>query len=197
MSSIRTLIASYDPIYLLGLKSLLEHEENIEVVDCTFNHLEMHIHHISFHILIIHVPFLNIETIEWIRHIKKRYSFAHFILICPCYHHAIASMAHEAGASAIVTSEIFQAKLKTILQQVASGQALFLIEHQSFNQKLSNIEICILQIIANDYTNKQISEQLGISKRTVERHLSSCFEKLEVSSRAGAIAVAMRLKLIE
>ncbi|WP_241737099.1 helix-turn-helix domain-containing protein [Anoxybacillus flavithermus] len=43
----------------------------------------------------------------------------------------------------------------------------------------------------------QISERLKISKRTVERHLSSIFEKLGVSSRTGAVAEALRLQLIK
>ncbi|WP_241737871.1 helix-turn-helix domain-containing protein [Anoxybacillus flavithermus] len=62
---------------------------------------------------------------------------------------------------------------------------------------LTNIEINILQMLADDQTSVQISERLKISKRTVERHLSSIFEKLGVSSRTGAVAEALRLQLIK
>lgn len=194
---IRLLITSYDPIYLLGLKSLLSNEKNIEIIDYTYNYPDKYICSISFDILIMHIPFLNTKTIEWIRYARKQSPLVHFILICPCYHPAVVSTAYEAGVSAIVTSEIFKTQLSNILQQVANGQTLFLIEQQPLLCKLNDMEIRILQMIANDYTNNQVSEKLNISKRTVERHLSSCFEKLGVKSRAGAIAAAMRLKLIE
>ena len=62
---------------------------------------------------------------------------------------------------------------------------------------LTKIEIDILQMLADDQTSVQISQRLNISKRTVERHLSSIFEKLGVSSRTGAVAEALRLQLIK
>ncbi|WP_461202568.1 helix-turn-helix transcriptional regulator [Anoxybacillus sp. TBDG-1] len=194
---IRVLVTSYDPIYLLGLKSLLKNEHNIKVLCCISNQLDEYISHIPLHVAIIHIPFLDIETIEWLRSAKESANAVQFIIICTCYHHTFVPMAYEAGISAIVTSEMFQTQLTTILKQVANGQTLFLTTPPSSFCKLNDIEIRILQMISNDCTNKQISEKLNISKRTVERHLSSCFEKLDVNSRAGAIAAAMRLKLIE
>ncbi|ACJ34577.1 helix-turn-helix transcriptional regulator [Anoxybacillus flavithermus] len=156
-----------------------------------------YIYSISFDILIMHIPILDTKTLEWVRRSKRQSPIIHFILICPCYYPAVVSTAYEAGVSAIVTSEIFKTQFPNILQQVANGQTLFLIEQQPPLCKLNDTEIRILQMVSNDFTNRQISEKLNISKRTVERHLSSCFEKLGAHSRAGAIAAAMRLKLIE
>ena len=48
----------------------------------------------------------------------------------------------------------------------------------------------MLGLIAGGRTNREIAEGLGISERTVDRHVSNIFTKLGVSSRAGATALA-------
>ncbi|MEY9975872.1 DNA-binding CsgD family transcriptional regulator [Lysinibacillus sp. RC79] len=57
-------------------------------------------------------------------------------------------------------------------------------------------EYKILQKIAEDKTNNDISEELGISKRTVEHHISSIIRKLNVDSRVGAVVIAIKLGLL-
>jgi len=45
--------------------------------------------------------------------------------------------------------------------------------------------------VAAGRTNRAIAEELVISEKTVERHLSNIFTKLEVSNRAAATAFAL------
>ncbi|MES0856085.1 helix-turn-helix transcriptional regulator [Geobacillus sp. G4] len=80
------------------------------------------------------------------------------------------------------------------LRQSKMGNPLF---RQGYVKCFRCIYIDILQILADDQTSAQISEKLNISKRTVERHLSSIFGKLGVLSRTGAVAEALRLQLIK
>jgi len=54
----------------------------------------------------------------------------------------------------------------------------------------------VLQRIAEDKTNNDISEELGISKRTVEHHISSIIRKLNVDSRVGAVVIAIKIGLL-
>lgn len=51
-------------------------------------------------------------------------------------------------------------------------------------------EIEVLHLVAAGGTNKAIAAELGLSERTVERHLSNVYDKLGVSSRAAATAFA-------
>jgi DNA-binding CsgD family transcriptional regulator len=50
----------------------------------------------------------------------------------------------------------------------------------------------ILALVAAGRTSKDIAGELGISESTVNWHLSNVFERLGASSRAEAVAIAMR-----
>lgn len=64
------------------------------------------------------------------------------------------------------------------------------------NSGLTKRELEVLQLIADGKSNKAIANELFISERTVERHVSNIFTKLDVSSRSGATAYAYKHDLI-
>jgi DNA-binding NarL/FixJ family response regulator len=57
---------------------------------------------------------------------------------------------------------------------------------------LSPRELEVMELVAAGLTNEAIAEQLTLSVRTVERHLSNVYAKLRVSGRAGRAAAAVR-----
>jgi DNA-binding NarL/FixJ family response regulator len=57
-------------------------------------------------------------------------------------------------------------------------------------------EVEVLQLIATGRTNRAIAERLGISDKTVARHVSNIFTKLGLSSRAAATAYAFQHDLL-
>jgi DNA-binding CsgD family transcriptional regulator/tetratricopeptide (TPR) repeat protein len=61
---------------------------------------------------------------------------------------------------------------------------------------LSPREAQVLRLVAAGKTNRAIAEELFISDKTVARHVSNIFDKLGVSSRAGATAWAYQRNLI-
>ncbi len=61
---------------------------------------------------------------------------------------------------------------------------------------LSTREVQVLRLVAAGKTNRAIAADLFISERTVERHISNIFLKLDVASRAAATAYAYEHRLI-
>ncbi|MBB3036608.1 helix-turn-helix transcriptional regulator [Hoyosella altamirensis] len=57
---------------------------------------------------------------------------------------------------------------------------------------LTNRESEVLRLVSEGLPNDEIADRLFLSKRTVEHHISSIFRKFGVSSRAEAIAAALR-----
>jgi DNA-binding NarL/FixJ family response regulator len=58
------------------------------------------------------------------------------------------------------------------------------------DRPLTGRELQVLRLLATGRTNRAIAEDLGISEKTVARHVSNIFLKLELSSRAAATAYA-------
>jgi len=56
-------------------------------------------------------------------------------------------------------------------------------------------EVEVLRLVANGASNAAVAESLGISVHTVKRHVANLLQKLRVSSRAEAGAVARKLQL--
>jgi len=64
------------------------------------------------------------------------------------------------------------------------------------NGPLTARETQVIQLIAEGRTNKGIANALGVSEKTVARHVSNIFTKLDLTSRAAATAYAFRNKIV-
>jgi DNA-binding CsgD family transcriptional regulator len=58
-------------------------------------------------------------------------------------------------------------------------------------------EVEVLALLADGRRNAQIAEQLFLSRRTVDHHVSAVLRKLDTGSRGEAVAAAKRLGLLE
>ena len=57
-------------------------------------------------------------------------------------------------------------------------------------------ELQVLRLVAAGKTNKAIANQLFLSEKTIDRHVSNIFDKLDVASRSAATAYAYKHKLV-
>ena len=98
--------------------------------------------------------------------------------------------------------------LKAIRTVMATGSYLspevmqnFIKSHQQketiYGKKLSEREIEIIRLVADELTTEQIAEKLHLSVLTVKTHRKNIFLKLGVKNSAGLIKYAMRKGLIE
>jgi len=54
----------------------------------------------------------------------------------------------------------------------------------------------LLRLVAQDLTDAQIAQRLGLSKRTISNQLSQLFRQLKVRGRTGAVLTAMKHELL-
>jgi DNA-binding CsgD family transcriptional regulator len=79
---------------------------------------------------------------------------------------------------------------------IARIDALVAADGREPSHGLSARELQVLRLLASGKTNKAIARELSLSEKTVDRHVSNIFNKLDVPSRAAATAFAYRQKLI-
>jgi DNA-binding NarL/FixJ family response regulator len=79
---------------------------------------------------------------------------------------------------------------------VARVAALTRPRPASAHTGLTGREVEVLRLVATGMTNHAIAGRLGISERTVDRHVSNIFTKLDLNSRAAATAYAYQHKLL-
>ena len=119
----------------------------------------------------------------------------------------------NAGVKGILPQTSTESEIIAAVEAVASGLVVLhpeIIDNLQL-QKTTNLqqqvginsietltprEIEILQMLTPGLSNKAIAKQLSISDHTVKFHVSSIFQKLNVSTRTEAVAVGVRLGLI-
>jgi DNA-binding NarL/FixJ family response regulator len=61
---------------------------------------------------------------------------------------------------------------------------------------LTSREVQVLALLVQGHTNTELAHRLHISAKTVDHHVSSILEKLEVRSRTEAVAAAFGLGIV-
>lgn len=61
---------------------------------------------------------------------------------------------------------------------------------------LTEREVEILQLLATGSSNRELAKRLFVSEATVKSHLSHIYTKLEVDTRAAAVARAIEQRII-
>jgi DNA-binding response OmpR family regulator/DNA-binding CsgD family transcriptional regulator len=82
------------------------------------------------------------------------------------------------------------AEMLVKITEIGEASKVALLEARS---GLTHREAEVLLWVSYGKTNRTISEILGISPRTVNKHLEQIFKKLGVETRAGATALAVRM----
>ena len=61
---------------------------------------------------------------------------------------------------------------------------------------LTTREMEVFSLLVKNYTTKEISNELGISEKTVRNHISNAMQKLGVKGRAQAVIELIKLNVI-
>jgi two-component system nitrate/nitrite response regulator NarL len=120
-----------------------------------------------------------------------------------------AHRALRSGAAGYLTKDADLDELRNAVRAVAAGGVVLplpvltgvareiRLRHRSGRPALSRRERQVLELVAGDFSTEQIADRLCLSAATIKSHLRRVYEALGVCDRAAAIAVAMRLGLLE
>ena len=84
-----------------------------------------------------------------------------------------------------------------VSRKVAAMLSQILLKEQEGNTDLTSRELDVLNLVVEGKTNNQIGLNLGISVKTVEKHLHAIFRKLGVVSRVEAAILAVQESLVK
>ncbi len=205
---IRVLLADDHVVVREGIRQVLEHASDIQVVaeagDGETAKDLIRVHHPAVAVLDIQMPKASgIEVTRWVRTNMKDVG----VLVLTAYDddpYVLAVL--QAGANGYVLKTASPAELIQAVRDVHEGKSVIdpsiaqkLMSHYFTNSKtpaveqLTDREMEVLSLTAKGYTNKAIGVQLGISDRTVQGHLAHIFDKLQASSRTEAVMRAVSL----
>lgn len=108
----------------------------------------------------------------------------------------LLQLAHENGIEPAVVAALYEKMGETPGQPAATVPAPAEFKLPDQPEVLTPREVEILGLLAQGFSNADISDRLIISPNTVKRHVAHLFEKLEVTSRTQALVRARSLGLV-
>jgi two-component system, NarL family, response regulator DegU len=205
MSGVRVVIADDHPVVRLGMRKLLEQSAGIEVIgEATDGDQALKMaEELSPDVLLLDMEIPNQKGVEVTRIIREKQLPVKILAMSADdekdYVHEVLSN----GASGYLMKDEQPDVIIEAVRGVARGeQGWFsqeigsriteLIQEDEKDANITPRELEVLCLVVEGKTNQEIGYELGISEKTVEKHLESIFEKLGVSSRVEAAVYAVK-----
>lgn len=219
---VRIAIVDHHELFREGVKRILELEPDFQVVGEGRNGSEalnvVNAHHP--HILIMDVNMPDSDGLETVKRLVTAYPQVKIIALTGEAEEAHVLNVVECGASGFLLKEVAAFELVLAVRSVhAEGvylhprAATAVVRHyrrllQTDNgavsrQKttiqadplyklLSRRELEVLHLLAEGFSNREISDTLFISEKTVKNHVSAVLRKMKVNDRTQAVVEAVR-----
>lgn len=210
MEKIKVLLAEDHTIVREGIKSLLASQGNISIVGEASDGreaVEMARRLLpDLVIMDISMPLLN--GLEATRQIREKLPQCKILVLTVHDNREYVHQILKAGASGYLVKKTAASTLFEAIQAVYQGEAFFspsiskilmedFIEKRGEDEEpLSPREREILQLVAEGRSNKEISEILCLSVKTIESHKENIKRKLGIQDHAGMIKYAIRKGLV-
>lgn len=207
MSIIRVVLADDHALVLEGLRSLIESEDDFEVVGTASNGTEALAAVRSLHpdVVVLDLQMPAMDGLTCLEHIRAE-GIMTKVLVLSAFNDGDSmqsALEKEADGFALKTEPPQQTL--TNIRQVYLGQLVFpqaakrwLRTHRQRPRPamidLSEREIEVLALVAQGMTNTQIAQRLSVSDNTVKFHLQNIYQKLSVSNRTEAAGVYYKLQ---
>ena len=198
---IRVLVADDHPVVRQGLCTMLELEDDIEVVGRAADGEEAVMmarrEHPDITLLDVQMPVL--DGIEALRRIRADDPEARVIVLTTYRNEDYIFPSLRAGARGYLLKDSSREELAGAIRAVAAGESLLdpdMVDAAKDAGGLTSRELEVLTLMADGHNNGQIATALYVSENTVKTHVSKIFAKLGCRDRAAAVLVAWKRHLI-
>jgi DNA-binding NarL/FixJ family response regulator len=212
METIKVLIADDHPIFLMGLKEVIESDEELHVVASVSNGQEAvrltQLHQPDVVVLDIDMPRLN--GLEAARQLLQGQPDLPVVLLTMHKERDPFMRALEIGISGYVLKENAVSDIVYAIRMVQSGQHYLSPEMSSYLLKrsartapaaaprladplavLSPAERRVLELVAQYKSSREIADELFISEKTVFNHRANMAIKLQLSGKNSLLRFAI------
>ncbi len=217
MSEIKVLLADDHSLFREGVRSLLEDQEDIEIVGEAEDGLEAIrlVPKLNPTVILMDINMPVVDGVEATRTILRQNPEIGIIILTMYPQDEYVFQALKAGAKAYLLKDTRSRELLQVIRAVHQGQAVIspemtnrllnefrriAVEQEEEKpafQPLTDQERRILTKVAAGASNKDIATELNLSERTVKNYLSIIFQKLQVNNRTEAAIRAMRDGLVD
>jgi DNA-binding NarL/FixJ family response regulator len=215
MAKQRILIVDDHEVVRLGLKSLLGHHPQFEVIGEAGNAKDAIdlVEKLLPNIVLMDIRMPGASGIDACEEITQRFSEVRVVMLTSYAEDEMLFSAIRAGASGYVLKQIGGDDLIRALEAVGRGEALLdsAVTQRVFQEvrravkeeeasafvNLSQQEKHVLILVSEGKTNREIAKALFLGEGTVRNYVSSILSKLGVSNRAEAAAYAVEHSLKE
>jgi DNA-binding NarL/FixJ family response regulator len=209
MANIQVLIADDHPIVRNGIRNILEPAVGITVVgeaESGQQALEM-IGTLHPDVVLLDMQLPDISGIEVVKKVGEAGILVRILGLSTYDDNEYISQLLSLGASGYLLKEEVPETIVEAVRGVARGETgwvsrkvaakltQILQDEQRGTAVLTPREMDVLQLVVEGKTNAEIGLNLGISEKTVEKHLDAIFRKMGVVSRVEAAVMAVRQNL--
>jgi two-component system, NarL family, nitrate/nitrite response regulator NarL len=201
----RVLVSEDHPVYREGLVESIRDRPELELVGETGDGLQAlnRIRELRPDLALLDLRLPGLDGIEVLRALEDETVDTRVLLLSAYSDGALVYEALEAGAAGYVSKDAGAEEIVAAIKSAAAGETVLspalqerlarqIKRHESQSSKLSGREQEIVALIADGLSSGAIGQRLHLSEGTVKTYTRRAFEKLGVSSRAAAIAEAMR-----
>lgn len=199
MDSARVLLADDHAVVRAGIRNALQDLPNLEVVGEVGDGIELiqALEQLRPNCLLIDVTMPEFEPISTIRRIRARYPDLCILVVSAYDDDVYVQGLLNAGVNGYHMKDQSLNDLRLAVVRVLSGERwissrlldkLLKPQQSAVNlPKLSSRQHDILRLLVEGYDNRAIAQQLELSVKTIENHLTRLYRQLNVQSRLEAV----------
>jgi DNA-binding NarL/FixJ family response regulator len=203
-NAIKVLIVDDHPVVRVGLRTMLDSEENISVTGMAESAgealKEVEKHRPDVVLMDLRMP--KVDGIEAIAELRRMHPDIRILVLTNYEMDDYIFRALHAGAMGYLLKNTPQAEIIQAVEMVHDNRRCIppnikdRLAEIIGREELTERELEILKLAATGLTNKEIAQQLFISDKTARNHIASCLVKLGANDRTEAVTTAIRRSLI-